>query len=234
MEKSFIYTTSLDAIQSDFFNETRFKEWYNILAIFSVEYINTLTEKIGNIIGIQYEINYTLLREVVYDAMIGLQTVVTSKNNGVEKPNPFKIAAYLGYWFIRHKPIYFRTMRDFDIENLTPATPLQPSEIKEVINNMKHANEYVAATFLLRYIFDTSQNPVCEKYELQKVKRTGCFYFENFEDMLRVIHSKLKYHLTYREISPKVIEHILEAYTLHPYAPYTSDFWNPNEEKDAL
>lgn len=228
-----ITSEELRVLDEGFFNKQRFIEWHNMLLDFAGESIKILQEQIGNIEGVSYNINPVLLREVVYDAMIGLKTIVASENNTVESPNPFKIAAYLGYWFLRHKPILFIVANNTDVDSLTFESDESGALRKDIIIDMKHINELTVAHFVLRYIFEIeNDNPICGQRCLRKVKKTGTFCFDDFDEMLNAIYEKLKYHLTYRAVSPKTLEHFLEAYTLHPYLPYTSDLWNTNDESD--
>lgn len=221
----------LSVLDDIFFTEERFKEWYNMLLDFAGETINLLREETGNIDGVLYEINTVLLHEVVYDAMVGLKTIVNSKNNTVKAPNPFKIASHLGYWFIRHKPIIFRAEYDLNIDEIILASNIDENERKDIITDIKHLNEVAASRFLLRYIFKLESKPICSDRRFKYIKFKECICFNGFPDMLNTIYEKLKYHLTYREVSPKTIEHFLEAYTLHPYLPYTCDLWNTEEAK---
>ena len=224
-----VFVSELEVLDEAVFTQERFSKWYNILVDFAVESIDTLREEIGNIDGITYEINTVLLHEVVFDAIVGLKTIVTSENNEVEAPNPFKIAAYLGYWFLRHKPIIFRAEQNFDVEELFEDGGYDENKRKEIIMDIKHLNEVAVARFLISYIFKVDASPVCKKNQFKKIKSSGCMFFDNFEDMLDTVFEKLKYFLTYREISPKTIEHFLEAYSLHPYLPYRCDLWNTEE-----
>ncbi len=222
-----VLSKSLPVLDDVFFTEERFREWYNMLLEFSVESINILREETGNVKGITFEINTVLLQEVVYDAMIGLKTIVASDNNDVQAPNSFKIASYLGYWFLRHKPILFRAEKNLNIDAITFGNDIDEADRNDIIVDIKHMNEVTVARFLLRYIFQIeSKRPLCSTLKFKSIKARGCIYFDSFPDMLDTIFEKLKYHLTYRDISPKTIEHFLEAYTLHPYMPYTCDLWN--------
>ena len=230
MSSDCVFAEALPVLDDKFFTEERFKEWYNMLMDFSGESINLLREETGNIKDISYEVNTVLLCEVVYDAMIGLKTIVVSDNNTVNEPNPFKIASYLGYWFLRHKPIIFRAKAGLNLDEIQFANEVDADDRKSIIVEMKHINEVAASRFLLRYIFKVEcSRPICNQRRFKKAKATGCMYFDSFPDMLLAIFEKLKYHLTYRDISPKIIEHFLEAYTLHPYVPYTCDLWNTEE-----
>lgn len=230
MNSNCVFADALSVLDDKFFTEERFKEWYNMLLAFAVESINLLREETGNIKDVSYEVNTVLLHEVVYDAMIGLKTIVISDNNTVNEPNPFKIASYLGYWFLRHKPIIFRVKTGLNIDEISFAEDVDPADRKSIIVEMKHMNEVAVSRFLLRYIFKVEcARPLCTRRRFRRIKATGCVFFDSFPDMLLAIFEKLKYHLTYRDISPKIIEHFLEAYTLHPYVPYTCDLWNTEE-----
>ena len=215
----------LPVLDDDFFNEDRFKEWYNLLANFAIECISQLCDDIGNVENVAFELNTVLLQEVVYDAMIGLKTIVQSGNNKVEKPNPFKIASHLGYWFVRHKPIVFRAAYQLNVNDLCFPSDVDKNDKNYLIVLIKHINEATAAGFMLRYIFKVEAKPLCGEFMFRKVHYQGNLSFGSFEDMMKEVYEKLRYHLTYREISPKVLEHFLEAYTLHPYVPYTCDLW---------
>lgn len=233
MEYRAILTQPLKAFDEDkngFFTEEKFKEWYNLLLDFTLESIDELMSLTGAINGFTYELNKTLLREVIYDAMIGLKTIVVSKHNTVHQPNPFKIAAYLGYWFLRHKPILFRAESDLKLETLKFNLDEDDEDDRNaIIFEMKHLNEVTVARFILRYIFNLNGKPMCDNKTCKRIKKCGNFCFDDFSDMFMTLFYKLVYHLCYRELSPKIIEHFLEAYTLHPHLPCTNDLWGPGE-----
>lgn len=231
MSSESVFADMLPVLDNDFFTEDRFKEWYNMLLSFAGESINLLREETGNIDGISFEINTVLLKEVVYDAIVGLKTIVISENNTIEAPNPFKIASHLGYWFLRHKPIVFRAEFNLDLDQIEFPSDIDDRQRKELITDIKHLNEVATTRFLLRYIFEIESNkPICSDKRFKQIKKKSCICFDGYPDMLMAIYQKLKYHLTYRSTSPKIIEHFLEAYTLHPYLPYTCDLWNTQEE----
>ena len=64
-----------------------------------------------------------------------------------------------------------------------------------------------------------------------KAKEKENFSFTDFEEMRETILKKLTYYFSYRAITPKVIEHILEAYTFHPAWGLTGAHWNKKEEE---
>ena len=229
MDNKCVLTRELEVLDDKFFTKDRYKEWYNLLLGFAVDSINLLREETGNINGIAFEVNTVMLHEAIYDAIVGMKTIVMSFNNTVEEPNPFKIASYLGYWFLKHKPIVFRAASNLDIDKVI--TSKSVSEAKAIIMDIKHLNEVAVARFLLRYIFVIDNvKPICNKCRFKTVKNANNLSCNSFNEMLTNVFDKLKYHLTYRSISPKVIEHFLEAYTLHPYLPYTCDLWNTEND----
>ena len=190
----------------------------------------------GNIEGFYYQLNPTVLEEVIYDAIIGLRKIVLSENNDVTEPNPFKIASHLGYWFVRHKPIMFCQWKtNFDLEKIKFSDKIESDpELKlAAIWEIKHINEIVAVTFMIRYIFkiDDENNIICDKKELKKFKNKGKFYFNDFSELGNAVFDKLKYHISYRSITPEIIEHFLEGYTLHPIWELTANLWEAEENE---
>ncbi len=218
-----------------FFTQELFKKWYDELYDCAQYTVDTFKEKsLGHLLGVDYNLNPILLREVIYDAIIGLKKIVKSDNNRVERPSAFKIAAHLGYWIIRHKPVIFLCFDDgIDIRDYTFMPEIESSDEKRkaTIWEMKHINELFATNFMLRYIFDTNDKKViCKSRELKKFQDTGTYCFHSFQEMGDVIADLLKYHLAYRSISPEVLEHVLEGYTLHPVWQMTGNLWTDPDE----
>lgn len=232
MESNCISKEQLPVLDNKFFTKEQFIEWYNLLLEFSTQSINVLNEEVGEIEGIDFDINTVLLHEVVYDAIVGLKTITKNDNYNVQKPNPFKIASYLGYWFLRHKPIIFMAKHNLNVDELTFNESIEKNRLN-IITDIKHINEVTAARFMLRYIFELDcKKPVCKSCDFKRVKKTKYMFFDSFSDMFNAIYEKLLYYLCYRAISPKTLEHFLEAYTLHPYMPYTCDLWNTKNTKE--
>lgn len=215
-----------------FFTRELFFDWYNKLYDCICKTIATLQDKTGYIEGIDYQLNPTILDEAIYDAIFSLKKVINSEYHDIKKPNPFKIAAHLGYWVVRHKPVLFIQYDvNYDLNNVVFPKDIQEIDEKRKIAiwEMKHINELVAANFMLRYIFDFDSTHCCRKRQLNNVQKNNIFCFNDFDDMVSVISDKLKYHLTYRNISPEIIEHFLEGYTLHPALKLTADLWKIDE-----
>ncbi|MDE6284755.1 MAG: hypothetical protein K2M17_03330, partial [Bacilli bacterium] len=226
-----------DDNKNPFFTKELFKKWYDDLYDCARYTVDTFKENsLGHLVGVNYDLNPILLREVIYDAIIGLKKIVKSDNNRVEKPSAFKIAAHLGYWIVRHKPIMFLCFdENIDLNNYTFMPDIQSLDEmrRSTIWEMKHINELFAVNFMLRYIFDTNKKAIiCKTIEFKKVKKTGTFCFDSFPEMGNVIADLLKYHLAYRSISPEVLEHVLEGYTLHPNWKMTGNLWSEDEDEN--
>lgn len=223
----------LPVLDDDFFTKELFAKWYNDLYVCIDAVLRLFKKELGNVEGFYYQLNPTILKEVVYDAIIGLRKIVLSENNEVSEPNPFKIASHLGYWFIRHKPIMFcQWDTKFDLEMIKFKDHIQNDEELKLttIWEIKHINEIVAAAFMVRYIFLVDEI-ICDVSSLKEVKKTGKFYFKDFNELSDAVIDKLRYHISYRCITPEVLEHFLEGYTLHPIWKLTAKLWEAEENE---
>ena len=186
----------------------------------------------------------SLIDEAVIDAIIGLRKITKSDNNAVDEPNAFKIAAYLAYWWLRHKPvsIYDPVGNGVNSAKLSPLI-VKDLDVKEAEHKtqvyrwkLKHINELVAVHFVSTYIFQFDKS-LCGKTQENRVRRKmeeqHCV-FAGFEPMKVEILDKLTYHFAYRALAPKVIEHILEAYTFHPAWMLTGNLWQGDEVKENI
>ena len=231
-----VFAKKLEVLDDQFFDKDLFTKWFNNLYDCTEITLQQFKDSIGNIEGFYYQLNPTVLEEVVYDAIIGLRKIVVSENNDVKEPNPFKIAAHLGYWFVRHKPIMFcQWTTGFNFEEIKFKDKIENNaELKlATIWEIKHINEIVAVAFMIRYIFkiDNEESIICDDRELKKFKGTGNFYFQDFNELGNAVFDKLKYHLSYRSITPETIEHFLEGYTLHPIWKLTANLWEAEEDE---
>ncbi len=230
-----VLARNLPVLDEGFFNEELFAKWYNDLYECSQSILNAFKKSLGNIEGFYYQLNPTMLREVVYDAIIGLRKIVLSENNEVSEPNPFKIASHLGYWFIRHKPVMFcQWETEFDLTRIKFKDEIQQNEELRLVTiwEIKHINEIIASAFMIRYIFlIDSKNIICRNTELKKFKNNGKFYFNDFSELSDAVIDKLRYHISYRCITPEVLEHFLEGYTLHPIWNLTANLWEAEENE---
>ena len=219
MQKNPVYFGFVDVADEKVFTRQRMREWEINLRDAYVDVLDEMQAKMSKESPIQFFMNFSLLEETVVDA--------------VEEPNAFKIAAYLTYWFLRHKPISTHFPEDFRLEFVKTQNIQNISEedMKEECRRfawqLKHINEYVAAQFALTYIFDFNKE-VCKMGDYKKIQKVddNKLVFDDFEDMKNKMFDKFIYYLSYRAIAPKVIEHILEAYTFHPAWGLTGSHWN--------
>lgn len=233
MNDKFVYLDEIQVYDDVVFTEARAAKWKKHI-VSSYDAVRKPFEKhLGSPNQIRFFLNEWLLDEVVIDAIIGMRKITSSSYNSVEDPNSFKIAAYLSYWWMRHKPCSIFLSKNFnpdeiDIlvdESLSPEE--QELEKQKFIWQLKHINELVAVNIVTTFIFDFTKN-VCGTFTCKKVKmlQKENFCFNSFEDMRDVIIRKLTYYFCYRTIAPKVIEHILEGYTFHPAWALTGPQWN--------
>ena len=224
MIDNYVYLKCVDVIDEQFTEAIRDKWELYMLKAYKVVYRRIL-KKIDSISPIQFFFNKSLAREVFVDAVIGLKKITGSPVHSVSFPNPFKIAAYLAYWWLRHKPVSIHYPLNYSLEKVILSEKIgknlddktKEHKRQELIWELKHINELVAVVIAMCYIFCFNE-AVCGDKECMKVKNSNkdCFPFNNFKEMKTTILRKLTYYFSYRPIAPKVIEHILEAYAFHP------------------
>lgn len=242
MSKKYVYYDFVDVYDDKIFTRDRANEWRSYIVEAYKSVYKGMRNKLDLSVPIQFSVNKSLLEESIIDAIIGMRKIVDSKNNSVEDPNSFKIISYLSYWWLRHKPISVHYPRDYDIRNIIiKRNENEHDNVYEkrklnTIWQLKHMNELVAVHMVLHYIFDFD-TVVCDDKRCRKVNElnNGKLCFANFDDMCKAIQKKLTYYFSYRTLAPKVIEHILEAYTFHPAWGLTGEHWiSANDEGDAL
>lgn len=116
MQKNPVYFDFVEVADEKVFTEQRMREWERKLRDAYSDIFNEMMSKMSKESPIQFFMNFSLLEESVVDAVIGMRKIVNSDNNSVEEPNAFKIAAYLTYWFLRHKPISTHFPENFRLE----------------------------------------------------------------------------------------------------------------------
>ena len=238
MDGAFIYYDYLNIYDDQVFTEKRANDWKMHMLECYADVFEGLKNKLDYDSPVCFNLSLSLLDEVIVDAIIGMRKIVHSKNNCVDDPNTFKIAAYLSYWWLRHKPVYLHYPVGFRLEDVDVADmegvpeDEQRKKRQELCWKLKHINELVAVQIVMTMIFDF-EKVVCDSYICNKVKarEKEKFNFVNFEDMRKEIFKKLIYYFSYRAITPKVIEHTLEAYTFHPAWGLTGKHWNEGDEK---
>ena len=135
-------------------------------------------------------------------------------------PNLIKIAAYLGYWFVRRKPV--QILGDLDYIKLKPeASKGSKIEISQKLEKIKadlqFANESIAVRFMMATFLDFSKEDICT--ESQKKDWNAAIAYA-------------KYFLAYRAESPKSVEAMLASITVIPRKPPKQDFWQKIKNED--
>ncbi len=221
-----------------YFTKDRIADWENSIVVAYKDVYSRLKNQLNPNSPISFHISYSLLHEAAIDAAIGLRKITVSKNNYVDKPNAFKIAAYLSYWWLRHQPISLHSPKKFKLDDaevsdvfLEGKTDKEKIEANNIFRwRLKHINEIVAVQFVTTYIFQLDK-VTCGKLQETWVKSSqkNEFEFNSFLHMQREMINKLTYYFAYRAIAPKVIEQILESYTFHPAWRLTGKLWRGDD-----
>lgn len=232
MQKQPVYYDDLNVVDDEFFTLSRILDWKRDLLESYKAVLVELETKIDNDFPLDFFINHSLLDEVVVDAVIGLKKVSCVSNNSIEEPNEFKIVAYLTYWWLRHKPVSTHFPKGYRLENVILKDEEKMTDEEKVKARdkttwqLKHINEFIAVEYATTSIFNFDRRVYSEKM-FQKIKKAndGKMIFESIDDVKSQMLDKFLYHLSYRAIAPKVIEHILEAYTIPPAWELTGAHW---------
>ncbi len=222
----------VEVLDDKVFTLDRANEWNDYIVDNYRLVFDRLKEIIDGSVPIKFSLNKMLLTETIVDAIIGMRKIVDSKNNSIEDPNSFKVAAYLAYWWLRHKPISIYYPEDMEAEKVRVVRTADESDeqyeqrCKRLCWQLNHINELVAVQFVVNYIFDLD-NELCGNRECKRiVSKDDKFSFASFDEMKDVVLDKLLYHFSYRALAPKMIEHLLEGYTFHPAWGYTGAHWD--------
>ena len=233
----FVYIAPVDIYDENVFTHKRINEWKNHLLDSYEDVFKGLKNRINSNFPIKFSLSKSLLDEIIIDAVIDMRKITDSHFNSIEDPNSFKIAAYLSYWWLRHKPISVlysnsKGLEDIELSEQYAGNDEEYSKQK-LIWQLKHVNELVAVQIVCTYIFDFD-TVLCGKVKCALIKRKEGerFCFEDFDEMKDVILKKLTYYFAYRTITPKTIEHILEGYTFHPAWGLTGPQWNIDDQKE--
>ena len=214
----------------DFFTKKRLSEWRIFIAKCCLDICEGLIAKVAPENHVSYFLSESLLNEVVGDAVIGMSKIIDKTPHPVEHPNAFKIAAYLGYWFLRHKPISILYPDEVDLDNIDVASGCN-TDAKYLSWQLKHINEAVAVNMVTSFIFDFDKE-LCTSAQCKKIKQHNtyekkpAFGFDDFNQQRQIMLQKMMYYFVYRAIAPKVIEHMLEGYAFHPAWCLTGAHWN--------
>lgn len=217
-------------VNDDFFTKERLSEWRLFIAKCCCDICEDLIMKVAPKNHVSYFVSEALLCEVVGDAVIGMAKIIDKTPHPIEHPNAFKIAAYLGYWFLRHKPISVLYPNFVDLNKIEVAANVH-ADAKYISWQLKHINELVAVNIVTTFIFDFDKE-ICAKKQCKRIKEKNicngetAFEFDDFSHQRKIIMQKLTYYFAYRAIAPKVIEHMLEGYAFHPAWALTGLHWN--------
>lgn len=229
MFENFVFLTRIDVTDEKFTRE-KIDYWKDHMINSYEDIYYALRKRIDPISPIRFFVSKSLIEEIIVDAVIGLKKITESPFHKVGFPNTFKVAAYLAYWWLRHKPVSIHYPNGF-LED-TQILGLKGLDIEKaererqmLIWRLKHINELVAVQIAATFIFRFDK-VVCKDKECKKIKKASCnFSFKDFEEMKMTILQKLTYYFSYRPITPKVIEHILEGYTFHPAWDLAGSHW---------
>lgn len=238
--KKFVYIDRVRVYDDVVFTREEVDKWKRHVIRNMMPMFEEFRKRINPVSEIRITWSSSLFDEVFVDAVIGLRKITQSENNQVQAPNAFKVISYVAYWFLRHKPISVNHSVNKPIEEVQFILDeeLSPEEAEnkrqEHIWRLKHINEIIAANFVLNYIFDFHE-VLCGEQRCHEIKCAEVeFCFDSFIEMFDVMRSKLIYYFAYRTLAPKIIEHILEGYTMHPAWKLTGEHWkNAKEESIA-
>lgn len=235
-----VFLTAIAVSDDDFFTDDRLDEWKKFITTRAYEVCEELKSKIDLADGIDYFISYTHINEVIRDAVVGMRKIIYRTPHEVEHPNAFKIAAYLSYWFLRHKPVSIYYPEETDLDFITLKSKNEVLSNEEVSWKLKHINEVIAVDIVTSFLFDFDK-VVCDQTQCKFVSKANTvkvtdtetgkkineklFDFKNFDELRALMINKLTYYFAYRAIAPKVIEHILEGYAFHPAWGLTGAHW---------
>jgi len=244
MTNGFVFLERVHVLDNKVYTKQRVREWRNHMLDSYEDVFNAIKPMIDFSFPLDFFYDRALADEVIIDAIIGLKKITGSTIHSVNSPNAFKIAAYLSYWWMRHKPISIHYPLGYDLRNIEIAEGYYEDENgyyeskdieqKKIVWRLKHINELIAVQMVASYVFNF-ENTICDNGDCARIKKADENYcFNDFVDMKETILQKLLYYFAYRPITPKVIEHILEGYTFHPAWGLTGCLWSPETREATI
>lgn len=203
----YLYSESVE----DWFNKNPnrkidFDEDFKLLYDLTSKYASHVNDEIHRKVGIKVnaKVSKDLLYEIVMDTLSDLERIQDFHNTPV--PNRLKKAAYIVYWFVKHKPLSFeRTL------------PLPPNSGFDCIEQFqfRFLNEEFGVRFLMGAVFpNNAERKECSAFiKESRIRRN---HFQRF----------LLYYLVYRMESAKSIEAILLALTISPAWEIDTTIWH--------
>ena len=191
--EGYVFLKLVDVYDDKVFTRARVKEWKKHVLDCYTDVYEGLKSKINMASPIKFFIDKELLDETFVDAIIDMRKITDTNLHEIEDPNTFKIAAYVSYWWLRHKPINIHYPTKYSLEKMTvnfksEDSTQQEMERQNLIWQLKHINELVAVQIAFTYIFD-SNKLLCGNRQCARIKRKEAnnFCFENFEEMQKSI-----------------------------------------------
>jgi len=225
-----IHAEYVKITNDNFFTKKQLSTWRIFIANCCCDICEKTIEKVDPSCEITYFLSASLVNEVIGDAVIGMGKIIDKTPHPIEQPNAFKIASYLSYWFLRHKPISVIYPKTTDLDKIQVASGVK-TDAKYLSWQLKHMNESVAVNIATSYIFDFEKE-LCDITQCCNIKKKNicndipAFNFDNYNQQRQIMLQKLTYYFAYRAIAPKIIEHILEGYAFHPAWYLTGPHWN--------
>jgi len=139
-----IYLSLVDVVDKKVFTEDKMWEWKrHIMSSYKAVFYE-MKAKIDPSAPLNFFLNRALFDEVIIDAIIGMRKITDSRFNNVEEPNGFKVASYLAYWWLRHKPVSIHYPRNYSLEDVQIVDEEYEDMEKEqqiTVWRLKHINE---------------------------------------------------------------------------------------------
>ena len=168
----------------------------------------TAQQKIGASVDIV--VSDQLLKQSLIDAFDDLLRL--TNYHPTDEPNPIKEMAYIVYWLVKRKPIWLsseETVMNSKLSNLARTKYL-------------FLNEALGVKLLINAAFSG------------KKQKSSCIHMKDeAEQQLKRFERYLLYYLIYRLNSPKELEAIILAATIHPVWEVDPIIWNLSEVSDS-
>jgi hypothetical protein len=196
MSIKYVYPDVVKVIDDKVFTESKVKKWREHLLKSYVLIFSSMKAKIDPISSVKFFLSDTLIEEVIADAIIGMRKVVDGVHS-IKGPNAFKEAAYLTYWWLRHKPgsVHYplKLSLEESVQIVDGNYEDKENEQRKMVWRLKHINEVVAVQMVASYIFNFGK-VVCKNSECKRIKKASDnFCFDDFTEMKEALLLKLTY-----------------------------------------
>jgi hypothetical protein len=171
------------------------------LILYAKQFSKLLSEEMG--VKLNLKLNADQFNQTITDTLEDLKRLTDF--HPTPKVNVIKETAYIAYWWLQRRPL--------ELHNEIKELAVEPEKKLK----LTFLNQYFLAAYIEERIFDND-----------KAAKKVCNNIENmarFEAEWQQARGYIIYFLSYRANSPKSIEALLVASTLHPIRPTTADFW---------